>query len=50
MVDLPERLADVQRALRYHASQLTVDGAEVVHFGGQRQPIVTTVWLSRAQP
>jgi N-acetyl-1-D-myo-inositol-2-amino-2-deoxy-alpha-D-glucopyranoside deacetylase len=44
--DLPEDLPRVQEALRHHASQLTVDGAEVVHVGGQRQPIVTTVWLT----
>lgn len=46
----PEHLEAVQRALRHHASQLTVDGDEVVHVGGQRQRIVTTVWLTRAQP
>ena len=45
-VALPEWLPAVQRALGHHASQLTVEGAEVVHVGGQRQPIVTTVWLS----
>jgi N-acetyl-1-D-myo-inositol-2-amino-2-deoxy-alpha-D-glucopyranoside deacetylase len=44
---LPQYLPAVQEALRHHASQLTVEGAEVVHVGGQRQPIVTTVWLSR---
>ncbi len=44
-VALPQWLPTVQRALGHYASQLTVDGAEVVHVGGQRQPIVTTVWL-----
>jgi N-acetyl-1-D-myo-inositol-2-amino-2-deoxy-alpha-D-glucopyranoside deacetylase len=43
---LPQWLPSVQRALRHYASQLTVEGAEVVHVGGQRQPIVTTVWLT----
>jgi N-acetyl-1-D-myo-inositol-2-amino-2-deoxy-alpha-D-glucopyranoside deacetylase len=43
---LPQWLPAVQRALRHHASQLTVEGTEVVHVGGQRQPIVTTVWLT----
>ena len=33
----------VQRALAHYASQLTVEGAEVVHVGGQRQAIVTRV-------
>ena len=45
-VALPQWLPAVQRALGHYASQLTVDGAEVVHVGGQRQPIVTTVWLT----
>jgi N-acetyl-1-D-myo-inositol-2-amino-2-deoxy-alpha-D-glucopyranoside deacetylase len=44
--DLPGYLPRVQEALRHHASQLTVDGADVVHVGSQRQPIVTTVWLA----
>jgi N-acetyl-1-D-myo-inositol-2-amino-2-deoxy-alpha-D-glucopyranoside deacetylase len=46
---LPEYLPRVQAALRHHASQLTVDGADVVHVGGQRQAILTTVWLSRPE-
>lgn len=41
--DLPEELPVVQRALAHYASQLTVEGAEVVHVGGQRQAIVTRV-------
>jgi len=48
-VALPQWLPAVQRALGHYASQLTVDGAEVVHVGGQRQPIVTTVWLLAAR-
>lgn len=47
---LPHYLPAVQRALGHYASQLTVAGDEVVHVGGQRQPIVTTVWLVRSQP
>jgi N-acetyl-1-D-myo-inositol-2-amino-2-deoxy-alpha-D-glucopyranoside deacetylase len=43
---LPQWLPVVQRALGHYASQLAVEGAEVVHVGGQRQPIVTTVWLT----
>ena len=41
----PERLPAVKRALAHHASQLTVAGEELVHVGGQRQPIMTSVWL-----
>ena len=44
-VALPQWLPVVQRALGHYASQLTVDGDQVIHVGGQRQPIVTTVWL-----
>ncbi|MFT4108627.1 PIG-L family deacetylase [Propionicimonas sp.] len=47
---LPRYLEPVRRALAHHVSQLTVDGAQVVHVGGQRQPIVTTVHLLRPQP
>jgi len=48
-VDLahPEFLDVVKRALAGHASQLTVEGDELVHVGGQRQPIATSVWLRR---
>lgn len=42
---LPQHLPAVKRALSHHASQLTLDGEEVVHVGGQRQAILTTVWL-----
>lgn len=38
-------LNTVTRALRCHASQLTVDGTHVVHSGGQRESIVTSVGL-----
>ncbi|MHA7984753.1 PIG-L family deacetylase [Rathayibacter sp. CAU 1779] len=42
VVDATDRLDAITDALRAHATQLTVDGAEVVHSGGQREPIVTT--------
>lgn len=35
----------VTEALRCHASQLTVDGADIVHSGGQREPIPLAVGL-----
>lgn len=44
-IALPQFLPTVRRALGNYASQLTVDGDEVVHVGGQRQPIATTAWL-----
>ncbi len=46
--NLAEHLPAVRRALADYTSQLTVDGDEVVHVGGQRQPILTTLWLVRA--
>ncbi len=45
-VALPRWLPAVQQALGHYASQLAVEGTEVVQVGGQRQPIVTTVWLT----
>ncbi|MEL4504721.1 glycosyltransferase [Luteococcus sp. H138] len=46
--ELPETLPVVAKALRQHATQLTVqpNGTEVVHSGGQRDPIVTAVGLA----
>lgn len=44
-IDTPQHLVLLQRALRHHASQLTVEGADVVHVGGQRQPIQTSFTL-----
>jgi N-acetyl-1-D-myo-inositol-2-amino-2-deoxy-alpha-D-glucopyranoside deacetylase len=41
----PEQLPAVRRALGCYASQLQVDGDDVVHVGGQRQPIAEVVWL-----
>lgn len=40
-----EQRPAVRRALACYASQLVVDGEEVVHVGGQRQPIADAVWL-----
>lgn len=39
VIETPEQLERVQEALRHHASQVTVDGTDVVHVGGQRQTI-----------
>ena len=46
-IDTPQLLAVLQEALRHYASQLTVDDADVVHVGGQRQPIRTSFSLRR---
>jgi N-acetyl-1-D-myo-inositol-2-amino-2-deoxy-alpha-D-glucopyranoside deacetylase len=43
--DLPNQLQTVTRALRAHATQLRVEGSELVHSGGQRQPIPVSVGL-----
>lgn len=43
--DGEHRLAQVVRALSAHASQVTVDGRDVIHSGGQRTPIVTALGL-----
>ncbi|MFD1203332.1 PIG-L family deacetylase [Leucobacter albus] len=37
-------------ALRAYATQLTVDGDDIVHVGGQRQPIATTEVFSLTAP
>jgi D-inositol-3-phosphate glycosyltransferase len=37
----------IRSALRSHATQLTVEGTDVVHSGGQREPILTVVGLRR---
>jgi N-acetyl-1-D-myo-inositol-2-amino-2-deoxy-alpha-D-glucopyranoside deacetylase len=44
-LELGRHLPTLQEALRCHASQLTVDGEHVIHSGGQREPIVTSVAL-----
>jgi len=43
--DLDRHLTTVTTALRCHASQLTVDGSDIVHSGGQRDPIKTGIGL-----
>lgn len=37
--DLSDRLAELLPALQAHASQFTVDGLDVIHAGGQREPL-----------
>lgn len=44
-IDTPHHLARLQEALGHYASQLTVDGSDVVHVGGQRQAIQTSFTL-----
>ena len=43
--DLPQLLDRTAAALRWHASQVTVVGSDVIHSGGQREPIVTRFGL-----
>ncbi len=45
--DWAEHRPAVAAALAHHASQLTVDGTDVVHVGGQREPIRTRIGLRR---
>ncbi|MBK9476639.1 MAG: glycosyltransferase [Tetrasphaera sp.] len=44
-LDLREELPRVIAALAHHRTQLTVDGSDVVHQGGQREAIVTRIGL-----
>lgn len=44
-LDLGKTLPRVQDALHSHATQVRVDGPDVVHVGGQREPIVTRAGL-----
>lgn len=48
--DLEHRRTTMTDALRHHASQLTVFGADVVHSGGQREPIHPSVGLRIVDP
>ncbi|KJC65568.1 PIG-L deacetylase family protein [Agreia bicolorata] len=43
--ELEHRLPTVAEALRAHATQVRVDGDDIVHSGGQRQAIPTSVGL-----
>jgi N-acetyl-1-D-myo-inositol-2-amino-2-deoxy-alpha-D-glucopyranoside deacetylase len=43
--ELESHRATVVAALRQHSSQLTVDGSDIVHSGGQREPITTSIGL-----
>lgn len=45
-VALPEYLPQVRAALAAYSSQLSLDGSEVIHVGGQRQPISTSIRLA----
>lgn len=47
--DASDQLVRVREALRAHATQVRVDGDDVVHVGGQREPIVTRVGLRRVE-
>ena len=47
VIDGAGHLERVQHALRAHRTQLTVVGDDVVHSGGQREPIVTRLSLRR---
>ena len=44
-IDTPQHLGLLQEALAHYASQLSVAGDDVVHVGGQRQPIQTRFTL-----
>ncbi len=48
-IETPQHLALLRDALGHYASQLTVDGDEVVHVGGQRQPIQLAFTLRQAE-
>ncbi|MFU8947498.1 PIG-L family deacetylase [Mycetocola zhadangensis] len=48
--DLEHRRGTMTDALRHHASQLTVFGTNVVHSGGQREPIHPSVGLRLVDP
>lgn len=47
-LDLSAELPTVGVALRAYATQLRVEGAEVVHVGGQREPIQLRIGVRRA--
>lgn len=43
--DYPQRRGAVRAALDGYRTQLTRDGDQVVHVGGQREPVTTAGWL-----
>ena len=48
-LDHPDQRPKLLAALRCYASQFSVEGAEIVHVGGQRQLVQTGVWLFRTR-
>ena len=50
VVDASDRIEKIKDALRCHATQLTVDDADVVHSGGQRERIRTAYAVRIAAP
>lgn len=47
-LETPHQLDRVKAALAHHASQVSLDGDEVIHVGGQRQPILLRFTLRPA--
>ncbi|MDR1767530.1 MAG: PIG-L family deacetylase [Propionibacteriaceae bacterium] len=50
LIDLPQHLPTVVKALGCHASQVVLDGTDMVHSGGQRHPIPSAFTLRTAVP
>lgn len=48
--DLAAMRSRIADALRCHASQVTVEASDVIHSGGQREPILTRFGLRARQP
>ena len=48
-IDHPEQRPRLLSALQCYPSQLGVEGAQIVHVGGQRQVVQTGVWLFRTR-
>lgn len=48
-LDHPDQRENLLAALRCYGSQFGVEGAEIVHVGGQRQLVQTGVWLFRTR-
>jgi len=49
-LDLAHRLPQISAALASYSSQLTVDGDDLIHVGGQREPITTRIGVRRVAP